>query len=103
MEAVTGIIYTPDEILTVGERINNLAAAFNSREGFTRADDTLPDRLMTEPIKAGESKGQVISKEELTQMLDEYYAARGWDVKTGAPTREKLSELGLDYVADQLA
>jgi len=39
----------------------------------------------------------------LTQMLDEYYAARGWDVKTGAPTREKLSELGLDYVAEQLA
>ena len=45
----------------------------------------------------------VISKEELTRMLDEYYAARGWDVKTGAPTREKLSELGLDYVAEQLS
>jgi aldehyde:ferredoxin oxidoreductase len=36
-------------------------------------------------------------------MLDEYYAARGWDVKTGAPTREKLIELGLEYVTEQLA
>ena len=102
MEAVTGLIYTPDDILQVGERINNLARAFNTREGFTRADDTLPERLLTEPLKAGASKGHFISKAELTQMLDEYYAARGWDVKTGAPTREKLSELGLDYVAEQL-
>ena len=35
-------------------------------------------------------------------MLDEYYAARGWDLKTGTPTRAKLEELGLGYVADQL-
>jgi aldehyde:ferredoxin oxidoreductase len=103
MEAVTGLTYTPDDILQVGERINNLARAFNTREGFSRADDTLPERLLTEPLKAGTSKGHFISKEELNQMLDEYYTARGWDVKTGAPTREKLSELGLDYVADQLA
>lgn len=102
MEAVTGLTYTPDDILKVGERINNLARAFNTREGFTRADDTLPERLLTEPLKAGASKGHFISKEELTQMLDEYYAARGWNVNTGAPTREKLSELGLDYVAEQL-
>jgi aldehyde:ferredoxin oxidoreductase len=103
MEAVTGLTYTPDDILKVGERINNLARAFNTREGLTRADDTLPERLLTEPLKAGASKGHFISKEELTQMLDEYYAARGWDVETGAPTREKLSELGLEYVAEQLA
>jgi aldehyde:ferredoxin oxidoreductase len=103
MEAVTGLIYTPDDILQVGERINNLARAFNTREGFSRADDTLPERLLTEPLKAGTSKGHFISKEELNRMLDEYYAARGWDVKTGAPTREKLIELGLDYVAEQLA
>ena len=32
-----------------------------------------------------------------------YYAARGWDVNTGAPTGEKLGELGLEYVAEQLA
>jgi aldehyde:ferredoxin oxidoreductase len=102
MEAVTGLSYTPDDILHVGERINNLARAFNTREGLTRADDTLPERLLTEPLKAGASKGHFISKEELTQMLDEYYEARGWDVSSGAPKREKLTELGLGYVADQL-
>jgi len=99
MEAVTGLKYTADEIQAVGERINNLARAFNVREGFTRDDDTLPERLMTEPLKEGASKGQVISKDELKQMLDEYYKERGWDVHTGTPTQEKLEALGLGYVA----
>ena len=102
MEAVTGLKYTPDEVQKVGERINNLARAFNVREGFTRADDTLPERLMTEPLKAGASKGQFVSEDDLKLMLDEYYTERGWDINTGAPTRGKLTELGLAYVADAI-
>ena len=102
MEAVTGLVYTPQEVARVGERINNLAKAFNVREGFARDDDTLPRRLMTEPLKTGASKGHLISQSDLDQMLDEYYTARGWDPATGIPTREKLAELGLEYVAGQL-
>lgn len=102
MEAVTGLSLTPEQVQQVGERVNNLARAFNVREGFTRADDTFPERLMTEPLKAGGSKGHMISRQDLDQMLDEYYSLRGWDVKTGKPTREKLTELGLGYVADAL-
>jgi aldehyde:ferredoxin oxidoreductase len=102
LTAVTGLDFTPEGVHQVGERINNLAAAFNVREGFTRADDTLPERLMTEPLKGGASKGHFISKDELDQMLDEYYTERGWDVTTGAPTREKLAELGIEYAADQI-
>jgi aldehyde:ferredoxin oxidoreductase len=102
MKAVTGNVYTPEEIEKVGERINNLARAFNVREGFTRADDTLPERLMNEPLQYGASRGNVISKDDLALMLDEYYTARGWDRDTGIPTREKLEELGLGYAADQL-
>ena len=102
LEAVTGLRYSPEEIQKVGERINNLARAFNVREGFTRADDTLPERLMTEPLKAGASKGQLISKDDLKLMLDEYYTERGWDINTGVPTRGKLMELGLEYVADAI-
>lgn len=102
MEAVTGLSFTPEEVLAVGERVNNLAKAFNVREGFARADDTLPERLMTEPLQAGASKGQVISKEDLETMLDEYYSLRGWDVQTGVPTREKLTELRLEFAADAL-
>jgi len=102
MEAVTGLTYTPQEVARVGERINNLAKAFNVREGFSRADDTLPQRLMTEPLKAGSSKGNLISQNDLDHMLDEYYTARGWDPATGIPTRKKLVELGLENIAEQL-
>jgi aldehyde:ferredoxin oxidoreductase len=102
MDAITGLSLTPEEVMKVGERVTNLAKAFNVREGFTRADDTLPERLMTEPLKAGASKGQLISRKDLDTMLDEYYSERGWDVKTGIPTRTKLEELGLAYVADEL-
>jgi aldehyde:ferredoxin oxidoreductase len=103
MEAVTGLIYKPEEVVQVGERINNLARAFNVREGFGRVDDTFPERLMTEPLQSGASKGHLISKDDLKAMLDEYYTLRGWDLNTGIPTREKLVELGLDDAADQLA
>lgn len=102
MEAVTGLTFTPEEVEKVGERINNLARAFNVREGFTRADDTFPERLMTEPLEAGASKGHKITQADLKVMLDEYYCVRGWDLATGDPTRAKLVELGLGYVADQL-
>jgi len=92
--AATGIPFTPEQIQQVGERVNNVARLFNGREGFSRKDDTFPTRLMTEPIKAGASAGQLISQADLDTMLDEYYEARGWD-KKGNPTAAKLKELGL--------
>jgi aldehyde:ferredoxin oxidoreductase len=102
MEAVTGLSFTSEDVTKVGERINNLARAFNVREGFKRADDTLPERLMTEPLQSGASKGQLIGKEDLKTMLDEYYTVREWDLKTGVPTKKKLLELNLDYVCNEL-
>jgi aldehyde:ferredoxin oxidoreductase len=93
--AATGILFTAEEIQQVGERVNNVARLFNGREGFSRKDDTFPKRLMTEPIKAGASAGQLISQADLDVMLDEYYEARGWD-KNGNPTAAKLQELGLE-------
>jgi aldehyde:ferredoxin oxidoreductase len=41
-------------------------------------------------------------KEDPRQMLDENYGVRGWDLKAGVPTREKLMELNLEGVTDQL-
>ncbi|MDI6708559.1 MAG: aldehyde ferredoxin oxidoreductase family protein [Candidatus Thermoplasmatota archaeon] len=93
IEAVTGLKFSNDELLKVGERINNIKRLFNLREGLTRKDDTLPKRVFT-PILEGKSKGSYIKKEELDKMLDDYYEARGWD-KEGIPTKEKLKELGL--------
>jgi aldehyde:ferredoxin oxidoreductase len=94
VNAAAGTDFTAEEIERIGERLNNLARLFNIREGFTRRDDTFPKRLMTETIKEGASKGQLISQADLDAMLDEYYEARGWD-KGGNPGKAKLKELGI--------
>jgi len=94
VNAATGMNFTVAEIEKIGERLNNVAKLFNIGEGFTRKDDSFPKRIMTEPIKAGASRGQTISQAALDEMLDEYYAVRGWD-KNGNPTPAKLKELGI--------
>jgi aldehyde:ferredoxin oxidoreductase len=89
--AVTGIEVSPEELMKVGERIWNLERLYNLKAGFTKEDDTLPSRLLTEPMPEGAAKGLV---HRLNEMLPEYYKIRGWD-KDGVPTKEKLRELGL--------
>ena len=75
--------------------------AFNARLGLTRKDDTVPRRFLEEPVQAGARKGQHMGT-VLPQLLDDYYEARGWDKKTGLPTRTKLESLGLKEIADDL-
>ncbi len=99
--AATGWDVTIQELMKVGERAFNLSRAFNVREGITRKDDTLPQRLM-EPLPEGPYEGEAIPQDMLNKMLDDYYGFRGWDRATGIPTREKLKSLGLEYVADGL-
>lgn len=81
-----------EDILRAGERIWNLEKLFNLKAGFTKADDTLPPRLLTEPLTEGPGKGKVV---ELDVMLSEYYSVRGWD-EEGNPTEGKLKELSMD-------
>jgi aldehyde:ferredoxin oxidoreductase len=64
---------------------------FNLKAGITPAQDTLPTRLLENPLPSGASKGHVSL---LPQMLPEYYELRGWSAD-GLPTSERLSELGL--------
>ncbi len=93
---VTGFEMTPQEMKMAGERINNAAKLFNIREGLGRKDDTLPYKVMHQPITdEGPSKGAYVTQEELDLLLDDYYEARGW-TKEGVPTVEKLKELGMD-------
>ena len=101
LNAVTGWDMTMKEYMQVGERALDLTRAFNAREGLTRKDDTLPKRLM-EPLPDGTFAGKPITQEMLDTMLDNYYELRGWDKKTGIPTRAKLDAVGLQTVADQL-
>ncbi len=86
-----GLEYTDEEILQMGERIWNLEKLFNLEAGLTRADDTLPDRLLYEPIPSGPAKGLV---SQLEVMLKEYYEIRGWD-EDSVPSKEKLKELSI--------
>ena len=95
ISAVTGWDFGVDEFRKIGERIYNLERAFNIREGLTRADDTLPKRLLEDPLPEGPAEGHV---NNLDILLDPYYEFRGWDKTTGKPTPEKLKELGLDDV-----
>jgi aldehyde:ferredoxin oxidoreductase len=91
LSAVTGMPIDETEVMRIGERIWNVQKLFNLKVGYTKRDDTLPKRLLTEPLKEGEPTGRVWQREPL---LDEYYAARGWDAE-GVPTPAKLQELGL--------
>ncbi len=92
LATATGFNYTVEEVLQAGERIWNLERLFNLKNGFTKADDTLPPRLLKEPMKVGPNKGHVA---RLNLMLPEYYKLRGWDEK-GVPAQEKLKELSLE-------
>ncbi len=92
----TGWDFDVKDFRKTGERVYNLVRAFNIREGITRADDNLPARFTEEPLPEGPAKGMVISQDKLDLFLDTYYDLRGWDKETGKPTREKLTELGLE-------
>ncbi|MEE9505283.1 MAG: aldehyde ferredoxin oxidoreductase family protein [Thermodesulfobacteriota bacterium] len=91
LKTATGISYNEESLLTVGERIWNLERLFNIKAGFSGKDDTLPQRMLKEPMKEGPTKGQVC---KLNEMLPEYYEIRGWD-KKGVPTEDTLKSLGL--------
>jgi aldehyde:ferredoxin oxidoreductase len=98
MTAVTGWEITIADVQRIGERRLNLIRAFNAREGAGRDHDTLPKRLLDEPLKGGVSEGLFVPRAELEAALDDYYDLAGWDVATGMPTRAKLEELGLGWV-----
>jgi aldehyde:ferredoxin oxidoreductase len=91
---VTGWDMSLYEALKVGERAHAMARIFNTREGFTPADDTLPERMF-EPLQGGALKGESLDREQFEKMKNLYYRMCGWDPETGMPTEEKLAELDL--------
>ena len=91
LSLATGADYTAESLMQAGDRIYTLERMFLIRAGFTGADDTLPKRMLEEPLPEGPAKGHVV---ELDVMLPEFYQLRGWD-EDGVPTDAKLEELGL--------
>lgn len=96
VNAATGWDLTEEEFRRCGERLQNMVRLFNAREGLRREHDTLPERLMQDPLPDGPAQGMVLEHTALEAMKDAYYIARGWDLTTGLPTPDKLRELGLE-------
>ncbi|RJX27554.1 MAG: aldehyde:ferredoxin oxidoreductase [Dethiobacter sp.] len=96
---ITGISFTAEDVMQSAARVWNLQRALNTiKFGITSADDTLPHRFLNETAPDGPAKGKVV---ELDKMKKEYYSLEGWD-DNGVPRRERILELGLDFVAEEL-
>ncbi len=97
---VTGWEMTADDLRKCGERITNLKKLFNIREGWSRADDTLPQRTLEEPLPTGVAAGVGLTRQELDFMIAGYYLARGW-TPDGLIPEKTLAELGLQGMVRQ--
>ena len=102
IRAITGWEVSLYELMKLGERRVNMMRAFNAREGIGREADTLPEKFHDVPLRGGVSDGYFIERQEWQRARETYYAMCGWDQATGYPTRGKLEELGIGWVADAL-
>ena len=112
---LTGEKFTGESLMKAGERIVNLERSYNVLHGYSRKDDSLPYRVLNEPLKMFDPKSDYTQEitipnfkgefkppyVELDELLDRYYELRGW-TKNGIPTEDKLKELGLDFVTKKL-
>jgi len=94
VNAATGFGYNVDELRKIGARSWTMERLFNLREGLSKKDDTLPERLFTLPIDDGPSKGAVVNKADFDKELEEYYKLWGW-TSDGVPTQDALDKLGM--------
>nr|MDO8062082.1 aldehyde ferredoxin oxidoreductase N-terminal domain-containing protein [Candidatus Freyrarchaeum guaymaensis] len=100
--AATGFEVSGEELMTASERIFNLEKAINVMEGFTRKDDVFPEKWFEKPLHLDYYEKVEITRDIAYGLLDDYYDERGWNVEKGIPTKEKLIELGLKDVAEDL-
>ena len=103
LSTMTGQDITPKEMMTAGEKVFTLLKMYTVRQGLSRRDDAFPERFYNEPLPEGPSKGAVVPRKTIDRLLDEYYELRGWDKRTGIPTKQKLTELGLGDMARDLS
>jgi aldehyde:ferredoxin oxidoreductase len=102
VRAASGWEVGVEDLLRIGERATNLARLFNVREGFSRRDDTLPERLF-QPLENGTLEGVAMPREDFELAMTALYELKGWDPITAAPTRARLAELGIEWAADLVA
>lgn len=97
VSAATGWDWTAEDVLITGERLFNLKRLINHRLGITSADDTLPQRFLTEPRPSGGAEGVL---PDLELMLEDYYRLRDWTPE-GLPSADRLALLGLSNIGSQ--
>ena len=100
--SATGWDFSVGEFRQGGERIYNLARAYNVREGLRRDHDSLPARLSNDPLPDGPARGMTIDNQTIEMLKDAYYELRGWDITSGIPTQNKLRQLALEKVIKDL-
>ncbi len=101
VNAATGWNQDIAGLLKIGERATNMARIFNLREGFSRKDDTLPERIF-QGLENGPLQGEPYPRHEFQEALSTLYALKGWHPESGIPTRERLRELSLEWAEELL-
>jgi aldehyde:ferredoxin oxidoreductase len=97
---VTGWDVTTDDLVFIGERIENMRQAFNLREGIDLTQFKIAGRMLGKPpFKAGPNAG--ITVDEKT-MIQDYFKVMQWNPETGKPNKKRMAELGLGDVAEEL-
>jgi aldehyde:ferredoxin oxidoreductase len=115
LSAATGMDISEEQLNRIGERVFNLERAIMVREGRTRKEDTLHESYFrqTESKPGGRQERQTspnlstdrttpVPLQEFEEAKEEYYRIRGWDERTGIPTREKLADLGIEDIGVEL-
>lgn len=98
VNAVTGLGYREEDMVQMAERAETMIRRINIRHGFTAADDTLPKRILEEPLSSGPPAGKVVGTERFLQMREAFYHLRGWDDE-GVPTPETWQKCGFEQDA----
>lgn len=90
--ALTGFEYSPEDERKLGLRSYTMRHAFNLREGMSRGDFTISDRIIGKPpVEDGPIAGVTINNEKL---VDNFFSALGWNLKDLIPTKEFLEDIG---------
>jgi len=100
LAAVTGWETSDYEVMRMGERRNHLLRWYNTREGLSSKEDTLPDRFFEERIASGRRQGDVLDRQGFEQSIATYYKLMGWD-DSGRPTAAALLDHKLEWVLDK--
>jgi aldehyde:ferredoxin oxidoreductase len=98
LAAVTGWDVDAHELRATARRIVLAKRAFNAREGWTRSDDGLPERLLSESLELASGRAAALTRERLDEMIAGYYKARGLDA-SGRLTTAQIDDLRLDAYA----